>query len=406
MISVGIDVSKGHSTVSIMKPGGEILAAPFEIIHSIESLLLLANQLKSYEEEVRVVLESTGHYHFPVVTMLVENDIFVTCINSLRMKKFASQSLRRAKTDKIDSLKIASYGLTYWHELTPVMPTNETYAELQLLARQYYQFTSLVIKAKVNLSNILDKVFPNIQSLLADSGSNNKLTDFIARYIHVENIVKMGEKRFIADYCKWAKKQGYRLNERKANAIFTLCGNSIPVLPNTVSTKITVLEIVRVLQELEKSRDTILTHMKALGKTLPEFSLLCDMAGIGETLAARFIAEIGDVRRFRNRNSLIAYAGIDSPPYQSGSFHATNRRISKRGNKYLRKTGYEIMQSLLKHKPADDAVYQFIQKKRGEGKACKEAMIAGLTKFLRIYYARANEIYDAIDHELIFASRI
>ena len=81
------------------------------------------------------------------------------------------------------------------------------------------------------------------------------------------------------------------------------------------------------------------------------------------------------------------------PPYQSGAFNATERKISKRGNSYLRKTGYEIMQSLIKHKPVGDPVYDFIQKKRSEGKCGKEAMIAGLNKFLRVYYGKVMELY-------------
>ena len=41
MISVGIDVSKGESTVCIMKPGGEVLKAPFKMLHTMESILSL-----------------------------------------------------------------------------------------------------------------------------------------------------------------------------------------------------------------------------------------------------------------------------------------------------------------------------------------------------------------------------
>ena len=100
-------------------------------------------------------------------------------------------------------------------------------------------------------------------------------------------------------------------------------------------------------------------------------------------------------------DTLIAYAGIDAPPYQSGSFNATERHISKRGNSYLRKTGYEIMQSLIKHKPEGDAVYDFIQKKRSEGKCGKEAMIAGLNKFLRIYYGKVCEVYANLDAQSV-----
>ena len=405
MISVGIDVSKGKSTVCILKPGGEVLKTPFDVLHTIEDMLSLVNLIKTYDDEVRVILEDTGHYHWPVVTTLVEKGIFVCCINALRMKKYCAQSIRKTKTDKIDSIRIASYGITYWCELIPVLTPGETYRELKLLARQYYQVTSLLIKAKVNLSNLLDQTMPEIQSVLNNSPSNNKLTEFVKRYWHYSHILNMGKSRFITDYCKWAKKQGYRSNERKAEVIFALSQNGIPVLPNSQSTKIVVTETVRMLHEIELSRNTILTQMQQLAKSLPEYSIITAMSGIGPVLAPRIIAEIGDVRRFSSKRALIAYAGIDSPPFQSGAFFGTERHITKRGNSYLRKTGFEIMQSLIQLKPEHNEVFAFIQKKRLEGKPAKVAMIAGLNKFLRIYYGRISETYSAIDEQLIYGSQ-
>jgi len=105
MISVGIDVSKGKSTVCILKPGGEVLETPFEMLHRMEGILSLVKLIKACGEEVRVVLEDTGHYHWPVVTLLVENGIFVCCVNALRMNKYCAQSIRRVKTDRIDSIR-------------------------------------------------------------------------------------------------------------------------------------------------------------------------------------------------------------------------------------------------------------------------------------------------------------
>ena len=406
MISVGIDVSKGKSTVCVMKPGGEVLKTPFEMLHTKESVLSLVHLIRSYSEEVRAVLEDTGHYHWPVVTLLVENGIFVCSVNALRMKKYCAQSIRKAKTDRIDSVHIASYGLTYWNELVPVKPAEDTYKDLKLLARQYYQTVSMLIKAKVNLNNLLDQVMPGIVNLMSDSASNHKLTDFVARYWHYGHILEMGERRFTADYCKWAKKQGYRVYERLASEILAAAQNGIPVLPNSPVTRIVVTEAIRVLHQIEITRDTILAQMQELAKSLPEYSVVKNFACVGDTLAPRIIAEIGDVRRFKNKHSLIAYAGIDAPPYQSGSFNATERHISKRGNSYLRKTGYEIMQSLIMHQPENDPVYAFILKKRSEGKCGKEAMIAGLNKFLRIYYGRVSELYNDINEQLIFGSSI
>ena len=370
----------------------------------MDSILHLVKLINSYDEEVRVILEDTGHYHLPVVTLLVEKGIFTCCVNALRMKKFCSQSIRRAKTDKIDAVHIAQFGLTYWDELSPVKPPENVYRELKLLARQYYQTVSMLVKAKVNLSNLLDQTMPGIKNLMNDSSGNHKLTDFVKRYYHYSHILEMGEKRFTSDYCKWAKKQGYRVYERLASEILAVAQNGIPVLPNSPVTKAVVVEAVRVLHEIEISRDTILAQMQELAKSLPEFSVIKEMPCIGDTLAPRIIAEIGDIRRFKNKHSLIAYAGIDAPPYQSGAFNATERHISKRGNSYLRKTGYEIMQCLIQHKPIGDPVYDFICKKRLEGKSGKEAMIAGLNKFLRLYYGRVAELYKEINEQLIFGS--
>ena len=396
MISVGIDVSKGKSTVCILKPGGEVLRTPFEIQHTMKDLLSLVNLIKTYTEEVRVILEDTGHYHWPVVTLLVEKDIFVCTINALRMKKYCAQSIRKAKNDRIDAFRIASYGLTYWNELIPVKPAENVYKELKLLARQCYQTISMLIKAKINLSNLIDQVMPDIDKILSNNVSHNKLTDFVARYWHYEHILKMGEKRFTLDYCKWAKKQGYRMHERLAREILAVAQNGIPVLPYSNVTKIVVTEAVRVVHQIELTRDTIIAQMQELAKSLPEYSVVKNMPCIGDVLAPRIIAEIGDIRRFHNKHALIAYAGIDAPPYQSGTFHATERHISKRGNSYLRKTGFEIMQCLIQHKPQGDPVYDFYSKKRSEGKCGKEAMIAALNKFLRVYYGKVSELYQNI----------
>lgn len=135
---------------------------------------------------------------------------------------------------------------------------------------------------------------------------------------------------------------------------------------------------------------------RKLAKSLPEYDTVRQMNGIGDKLCARIIADIGDVRRFYSGKALVAYAGIDAPAYQSGQFTGNRRKISKRGNSLLRKTGYEIMKCLKSHPPKTDTkVYDFIIKKELEGKSKTQAKIAGLNKFLHIYYARVMEIYES-----------
>ena len=96
---------------------------------------------------------------------------------------------------------------------------------------------------------------------------------------------------------------------------------------------------------------------------------------------------------FSQRKSSQCLCRNDAPPYQSGQFESRNRHISKRGNPALRKACFEVMQALKLTKPQDDPVYLFLLKKEQEGKPYNVAKMAAVNKFLRIYYARAMELY-------------
>lgn len=399
MISIGIDISKEKSTVSMLRPYGEIVEKPYDVNHDEESLNNLIQYIKSFDEDVKVVLEATGGYHQVVVTKLLEAEIFTVVVNPYIMKKYCAATLRKAKTDKIDSIKIANYGIDHWFSMTAYCPPDEIYSELKLLGRQYDQYVRLKVNCKIQLANILDAVMPGIKKVLAGivpaNSTKDKLCDFVEHYWHYDNIKKLSEKQFVASYEKWAKKKGYRYNESQAIAIYQLSKNNIPTLKSsTPSTKMLVLQAVKSLREMENTLFLIITQMQEIASTLPEYSVIREMPGVGAILSVLLIAEIGDVRRFKNGSALVAYAGIDAPPYESGQFKGTKRTISKRGSALLRKIGYEVMHSLKVVKPTkDSAVYDFIIKKENEGKPKRVAKIAGLNKFLRIYYARIMESY-------------
>jgi transposase len=399
MISVGIDVSKEKSTVCILKPYGEVVSSPYEMMHTEQGLSELVSICRRLDGEVRVILEATGNYHWPVLSYLKEQNIFVAVINPYVMKKYASTAIRKGKTDKLDAIRIANYGLDNWFHLVDYTAFGEAYAELRLLGRQYAHYINLRVQSMHTLTNMLDYTMPGIKSLVRNDSSNpekEKLCDFAEKHWHFDNICAMNEADFTSDYLKWAREKGYRPSKAKAAAIYALAKDGIPTLPsNTPSTKMLVLEAVRVLREVDRTLALILAQMQELASSLPEYPVVREMEGVGPVLAPRLIAEIGDIRRFHSGKALIAFAGIDAPPYQSGQFTGANRHISKRGSALLRKTGFEIMKCIKSNKLQNGAVYQFILKKETEGKALKLAKIAGLNKFLRIYYARVKEVYIA-----------
>ena len=388
MYSVGIDVSKGVSKVCMISLHGEVIISPFDVNHTIDELRNLVDKINIYDN-VKVVLEATGRYHLPLLSYLLENEVFVSCINPLTIKKFSDLSIRRGKTDKKDALKIAKYGIVNWSELKLYETIADVFLELRSLSRQYYSYMKLKINAKQNLDGLADKVMPSIKDLLGGT----KMRDFTEYFWHYDNITKLSLRQFTKKYNMWAKKKGYHQSDDKANKIYELALNSIPTLDsNYRSTKLLVRESIKTITMVEISCVLILTQMEKLASELPEYKMLIEMKGIGVKLAVRLIAEIGDVRNIYSKKALIALAGLDAPPFESGRFVGTNRHISKRGNKYIRKTGYEIMKSYKTHKPDDD-VYRYMIKKELEGMPKKKAKIAALNKFLRIYYAKVSELY-------------
>lgn len=152
-----------------------------------------------------------------------------------------------------------------------------------------------------------------------------------------------------------------------------------------------IIESAKLLNSTFEVLNTLRNEMDKLSSQLPEYETVMNLYGVGKVFCSQLIAEIGDVRRLERSKSIIALAGIDPPPYQSGKFDTRSRSISKRGSPAIRKTLFQIMQIYLQKQPADEPVYQFLDKKRSEGKPYKVYMIAAAHKFLRIYYARVMQ---------------
>ena len=395
---VGIDMSKGKSTIAILSVEGEIIEEPFEITHDIDGLEFLEDKLKKLpKDDLKIVMEETGTYHLPVLGYLLDREYFVAAENALKIKKYIDRGLRKAKTDKKDSYKLAEYACDNWFKLNKVRENDEIYNELRFLSRQYLATIAVQIKQKVNFSNLCDLLFPGYYQLLDDNNFILGLEIF-KKYFHPEIVKKKKENQFITEIDKIAKKLGHKgAGITLANKIYTLAQNTIPPRPNNQYSQLSASSCVDALIITIKTSNTIITEMDKLARELPEYDVINEIPGCGKKLTSRVIAEIGDIRRFKNAGSIIAYAGLDAPPYQSGQFEATNRHISKRGNKYLRKTGYEIMKTIKSNVNSNNELKLYIIKKENEGKLKKVAKIAGLNKFLRMYYGKVKKKYKELN---------
>lgn len=145
-----------------------------------------------------------------------------------------------------------------------------------------------------------------------------------------------------------------------------------------------------VLVEIERPMHALSQAVKNLRRQISSQvepglkTLLLSIPGIGPTLAAALVTEIGDVSRFPNANALVAYAGLDPKVRQSGITLRRNTKLTKRGSPYLRKAAFIAAYIAKRYDPELKA---YFEKKIREGKRYKEAVVAIARKILYRVYA-------------------
>ena len=400
MNAVGIDVSKGKSMVAIMRPMGEVVHKPFEVTHDAKSLKVFAELVADGADNTRVIMEATGRYHEPIATALHEMGLFVCILNPILIKQSGGGSVRKVKSDKKDALKIAKFGLDNWSNLREYTPMDTIRQQLKLFSRQYNIHMKTATALQNNLISLLDKTFPGANNIfdspVRDDG-HQKWVDFVLDFWHADIISAMSQERFIERYAKWCKRRNYNFSEAKAISVYAASLGHFTTLPKSNATKLLITSAIGGLMAVMKQRAAIKSEVIKLAKQLPEYECVLAMYGVGEITGAQLIAELGDVRNFANRGSIVAFAGIDPAVNESGSFNKESNATSKRGSPHLRKTLFQVVSTYLKCAPVDEPVYKFLDKKRKENRPFHVYMTAAANKFLRIYYARVKEFLNALD---------
>ncbi|MGN1138405.1 MAG: IS110 family transposase [Ruminococcus sp.] len=394
MNAVGIDISRGKSMVAVLRPFGEVVMLPFEVGHSNAELNALAEQLKSIEGETRVVMEHTGRYYEPVANTLHNAGLFVSAVNPLLIKEYGGNSLRKVKTDKADAQKIARYALDNWADLRDYTPMDTIRYDLKTLNRQFHLASKQKTASANNLIALLEQTFPGVRKCFDSpvrSDGSQKWVDFVITFWHADCVRKYSKEAFAERYQKWCKRHGYLVRSNTVEKVYNLAKNAVVLVPKSQTAKVIVQEAAKQLTAISRSVELYRTEMNRLAAMLPEYPVVMQMFGVGDTFGPQLMAEIGDVRRFPRKQSLVAFAGIDPAPNDSGDKYGRNSGTTKRGSPYLRKTLFNIMKCYLQNAPENEPVFQFIDKKRAEGKPYYVYMTAAANKFLRRYYAKVNE---------------
>ncbi|MED3575882.1 IS110 family transposase, partial [Cytobacillus praedii] len=168
---VGLDVSKGESQVQSFLDKGQPFRKSFSVKHTVEGFENLLGFLKEIErvadgKQPSVILESTGHYHSPVIQFLEEQQYVYIIVNPLISHRARSTSLRKVKTDAVDAYLLCE--LYYKEEVEPYKKRGIQLLNLRNLTRQQETISSISAQTKVQLLTVLDQIFPEYRGVFGN----------------------------------------------------------------------------------------------------------------------------------------------------------------------------------------------------------------------------------------------
>ncbi|MFD6211364.1 IS110 family transposase, partial [Peribacillus sp. NPDC060253] len=164
---VGLDVAKGESQVQAFLDQSKPYGKSFSMKHIKEELNHFLDFLKEIEEVTgqmpMVILESTGHYHTPVIQYLEEQGILYILLNPIISYQAKKTNLRKVKTDAIDAYQLCV--LYYKEDFDPHKIRGIQLLDLRNLSRQQEIVTNMYVEAKLQFHTILDQVFPEYRKV-------------------------------------------------------------------------------------------------------------------------------------------------------------------------------------------------------------------------------------------------
>lgn len=275
MNAVGIDVSKGKSTVAVIQPFEVVVAEPFDVHHTDSELKELVKFIKSLSGETKVVMEYTGTYYEPVANALNDAGIFVSVVNPLLIDDYDTNRVRKVKTDRIDALKIASFALDKWMKLREYTPAETVRKTLKMMNRQCIRLNKILVMQKNSFIALLDCCFPNANTLFTsprrESDGHEKWVDFILKFPHADAVTKLSLSAFKAKYQSWCKKEHYKYSESKAEQIHAYTRTLVCMLPMTEAVNKMISDAAKLLNSTLKTLANLHNEMDSLASQLPEY---------------------------------------------------------------------------------------------------------------------------------------
>ena len=391
--SLCIDVSKASSFATAFTSLNHTFDNTFSFEHSLTGFLKAQSVLLNLEvasgSKPDVVLEATGNYSKPLVNTFFNLGYNVVVLNPLQTSHIKSKSIRKIKTDPIDTLRIAK--VYYTNDCSYFSPDSSNLEQLKTFSRQWISLNHTYSELQLKYLSLLELVFPNFKKVFARTCCPTAL-----KLINAFPSPKLILSAPINDIL-FILKESKHSNSWCLNKLDCLLNYSRECLALSLSqdaTSLCLKTYIRLLLDFQESLHHARDQMVSYAQTLPEYHLLTSIPGVGELTAITILSEIGDIEKFTNDKQLTAFAGLDASIFQSGSYSSSRNKISKRGTPYLRQALYQATCAAVSNRPKgriNPILAEYYLKKVSEGKPSKVALIATAHKLLRIIFAMLSK---------------
>lgn len=359
MFFIGIDIAKRAHEAIVIDADGKVLQKSFSFKNSCAGYNLLlehVRQITQNRAQLLFGMESTAHYWLALYTRLKKDGYTVHVINPLQSDALRNLYIRQNKTDSKDSLIIAD--VIRFGRFSETLVPQETQVALRELCRNRFYMVDSVSDLKRKVVALLDQVFPEFGSLFSSVFVLSAM-EVLSKYPTPEKICRVNLETLTKIFLKHSN--GY-FGKAKAMELKVAAKTSFGVADINGVYSDLIRNYIETIRSSKAKVEAFDLKIKEIMDALD--SPITSITGIGVTLGATILSEIGNISRFRSSDKLVAYAGIDPTVKQSGNFASTQNHMSKRGSPYLRRAIWMACTVAWRYDPMFRAYYD---KKSSEG---------------------------------------
>lgn len=388
MFYVGIDIAKNNHEGAIIDQAGKLLCESISFSNAksgCDKLISMLERFSASSDNTVIGMEATGHYWLPLYSYLHELGYNLKVINPIQSEAFRKMYIRQTKTDSKDAFVIAQ--IMRFGEYSETSLSSDNMIALRQLTRYRFSLVDSCSDLKRKTIALLDQVFPEYSTLFSNTFGVTS-SELLLKYSTPEDMLAVSSKKLTALINKASRG---RFGQEKASEIRESAKNSFGVKFAKDAFSFQIKLIISQIIFIESQLDELETEISRL---LSESNqIITSINGIGDTLGAVIVSEIGDISRFDCASKLVAFAGLDVKVNQSGQFVGTQNRISKRGSPYLRRA---IWTAASRAAFCDPVLSEYYKSLRARGKHHLTAIGAVSRKMCNIIFAvlRDNKPYE------------